>query len=44
MQEWRNQCFIGTDGATEPNFKMVLVQIGPMENDHLGAEHEVDSE
>lgn len=38
MQEWRNQCFIGTDGATEPNFKMGFVQIGPMENDQVDSE------
>ena len=33
MEEWRAQWHIGTGGATDPNFPMGFVQIGPMTND-----------
>jgi hypothetical protein len=33
MQEWRAQWHIGTGGATDPDFPMGFVQIGPMGND-----------
>ena len=29
---WRSQWFVGTGGATDPNFPMGIVQIGPMMN------------
>ena len=33
MKEWRQQWHIGTGGATDPDFPMGFVQIGPMTND-----------
>lgn len=33
MTEWRRQWHLGTGGATDPEFAMGFVQIGPMTND-----------
>ena len=33
MKEWRQQWHVGTGGATDPDFPMGFVQIGPMTND-----------